>query len=124
MFIIVEEYYEDGGYGDAVFTERPIGIVETEEEAKEYVNLYSCEHVYDIPYSDLRRGGLSYYKLPLLSIRGDLLNNIIKFEAYRGDIEDQINSFGDETYKDSLKLIESKLKELNNILKNEKEKEN
>lgn len=59
MFIIVEEYCEDGGYGDAVYTERPIGIVETEEKAKEYVKLYSCEHVYDMPYDELTRGGLS-----------------------------------------------------------------
>lgn len=124
MFIIFEEYYEEDGYGDDTYTERPIGIFETEEEAKEYVKLYSCEHVYDISYSDLRRGGLSYYKLPLLSINGELLNNIRKLEGYKEDVEEEIKYFGDEDYKDSLKLIESKLKELNDILKNETEKEN
>ena len=121
MFIIVEEYEKDGGYGDAVYTEKPIGIVETEEEAKEYVKLYSCEHVYDIPYSGLVRGGLSYYEMPLLSINGELLNNIKKLEGYRDYVKKQIDTFEDETYKESLKLIESKLKELNNILKKEKE---
>lgn len=122
MFIIVEEYWEDGGYGDAVYTERQIGIVETEEEAKEYVNLYSCEHTYDIPYDELTRGGLSYCEIPLISIHTELANNINKLERYKEYIEKNHNST--KTYKESLNLIESKLKELNDILKNEKEKEN
>lgn len=57
----------------------------------------------------------AYHEVPLISIHTELANNINKLEKYKEYIE---------KYHSYPNIIESKLKELNNILKNETEKEN
>lgn len=64
MYIIYESVYVDGGFGDPVHQPCPIGIVNTEQEAKEYCKKYSHLHVYDRPYADLTCGELYYEELP------------------------------------------------------------
>ena len=56
----------DGGLGDAIGQEELVAVTDSEEVASEYVRKWSCEHVYDIPYAELRCGILHYEELPEL----------------------------------------------------------
>lgn len=62
-FIILYHHDEDGGFGDCISTIKPVCIFDTEEMAKEYVEKYSKETVYDIPYDKLYTGRLSYREI-------------------------------------------------------------
>lgn len=54
LYAIYHGVDEDGGYGDAVYTENMIGIVKaTEEEIKAYIEKWNKPIVYDHPYADL-----------------------------------------------------------------------
>ena len=66
MYVISHVYDVDGGFGDAISTERAIGIVATEEEAKEYANKWNNDHVYDVPYADLHCGGIVWSEIPVI----------------------------------------------------------
>ena len=66
LYVISHGYEVDGGFGDAIYTEMPIGIVETEEKAKAYCEKWNNEHVYDTPYADLSCGRLTYEKFPFM----------------------------------------------------------
>ena len=54
----------EGGLGMAVSAIDLIAITESEEVAKEYVEKWSNEHVYDTPYDELSCGMLFYEELP------------------------------------------------------------
>lgn len=60
MFLIYHEYDVDGGYGDAVPCRDLLYIVDDETVAKDYVERFSNEYVYDRPYADLMAGKLVY----------------------------------------------------------------
>ena len=65
VYIIRHFYDVDGGFGDAIETEKIIAIFKTEEEAKEFVKKYENPHVYDTPYSDLYCGRLVILEVAL-----------------------------------------------------------
>lgn len=62
MYLIKHYYDVDGGFGDSVGTEKTIGFVSTEEEAKEYCKQWSHPCVYARPYASLHCGKLGYEK--------------------------------------------------------------
>ena len=62
-YLILHVYDVDGGFGNSVAVDMPIGVVDSEDDAKEYIERWNNDHVYDIPYSDLHCGGLTYEKL-------------------------------------------------------------
>ena len=54
LYNIFHVFDVDGGFGDAVKTEKCLGLVEaTEEEIEEFLKLWDKPRIYDHPYSDL-----------------------------------------------------------------------
>lgn len=54
LYAIYHGADEDGGFGDAVWTENMVGLAwATEDEVKAYIEKWDKPEVYDIPYSEL-----------------------------------------------------------------------
>lgn len=66
LFGVYHEWDTDGGFGDAVGQKDLIGVTNSEEEAKAYVEKWSNDHIYDKPYDYLHCGLLIYEELPML----------------------------------------------------------
>lgn len=65
-YLVVEDYDEDGGFGDAVTIYIPQMVFLNKEKAEQYVKENSNPHVYDSPYADLYEGGLEVIELDLI----------------------------------------------------------
>jgi hypothetical protein len=61
----------DGGFGDAIHNVEVVGCVDTEDEAKEYVNKWSKPEPYDFPYAMLWHKKLYYREVVKLDISID-----------------------------------------------------
>ena len=72
---IIHLYDVDGGFGNAITKERTLGILETEEEAKEYVKRYSRDEIYSKPYAYMHCHNLTYRKLSTLDMDVDPFKN-------------------------------------------------
>lgn len=66
MFGVYHRYDVDGGFGDAVGCKDLLFVTDDVEKAQEYVNKWSCPHVYERPYADLYRGELLVKPIPSL----------------------------------------------------------
>lgn len=54
LWAIYHGFDEDGGFGDAIYTEEMVGVVQaTETEIEDFVEKYDNPIVYDHPYDDL-----------------------------------------------------------------------
>lgn len=66
VYLVVEDYDEDGGFGDAVTTQIPQKVFLNKEKAEKYVKENSNPRVYASPYADLYSGGLEVIELDLI----------------------------------------------------------
>lgn len=66
LFGVFHTYEIDGGFGDAVLEKDLVGVTANEEEANDYVEKWSDEHIYDKPLDRLHCGLLTYEELPML----------------------------------------------------------
>ncbi|QHJ83589.1 MAG: hypothetical protein [Caudoviricetes sp.] len=64
-YVIVEEFDEDGGFGDAIPTETPVKVFTKKEDAEKYVNENNKPEIYDRPYDNLYAGGCHYIELDI-----------------------------------------------------------
>ena len=64
LYGIWHEWDIAGEFGEAVDMSSLIAVTESEEIAKDYVEKWSNEHVYDTPYDELSCGILFYEELP------------------------------------------------------------
>lgn len=71
MWIIEHCYDVDGGFGDAVGVRDTIGIVETKEEADNYIAKWSNPEIYDKPYANLYHKELIAREVKMLDIDKD-----------------------------------------------------
>ena len=66
VYLVVEDYDEDGGFGYPITTQIPRKVFLNKEKAEKYVKENSNPHVYDSPYVDLYEGGLEVIELDLI----------------------------------------------------------
>lgn len=66
VYLVVENYDEDGGFGDAIRTQIPQLVFASKKEAEDYVDEHSNPHVYDTPYDELYAGGLEVIELDFI----------------------------------------------------------
>ena len=64
IFGVFHVYDVDGGFGDAIRTQRLICVCISKEEATEVARNFSSEHVYLVPYAELECGKLVVEELP------------------------------------------------------------
>ena len=64
IFGVFHIYDVDGGFGDAVETKELICVSMSKEEATEVVKNFSNEHIYRVPYEELKCGRLVVEELP------------------------------------------------------------
>ncbi|MCT2887229.1 hypothetical protein EFM42_07350 [Levilactobacillus brevis] len=65
IYVVFEDIDEDGGFGDAIPTKEPVIAYHSKAKAEKYVKENSHEEVYDVPYDELKRGGLHVEVIPI-----------------------------------------------------------
>lgn len=63
IFLVYHVYDVDGGFGDAISKKDLVAAFKTEDLAKQFVEKYSNDEVYEIPYDELHSGLLVYEPL-------------------------------------------------------------
>lgn len=82
LWQIFEDYDVDGGFGDAVLTERSCGIVEaSEDEIKDFLEYWDKPRVYDHPYDDLCEHKIRAVKI-------EAIHDVKTFEPYNAETRD------------------------------------
>lgn len=65
VYVVFEDIDEDGGFGDAIPTKEAVVSFYTKSKADKYVLENSHEEVYDVPYDELKRGGMHVETVPV-----------------------------------------------------------
>lgn len=70
LYMIKHVYYVDGGFGDAIYSEGVVGIVEcAEEELNDFLKKYNHPVVYDEPYAYLTCHELKAEEISIKSLK-------------------------------------------------------
>lgn len=92
---------EDGGFGDAVYTENMMGVVEaTQEEIDAFIQKWNKPVIYDTPYVDLschnvRAEEIQFVDLNKLNPYGedDYYGRLAKEHQFQKDFEDKYGRY-------------------------------
>lgn len=70
LWNVYEERDEDGGYGDAVFTQTHVGTVwATDQEIEEFLKIWDRPRIYDRPYASLSEHHIWVEKVSPIDIK-------------------------------------------------------
>jgi len=79
VYNVVHHYDVDGGIGYAISQKEVLFITSVKKVAEEFIDKYSHDHVYDVPYSELHMGLLKVEEFNVIESWEDIPKNIIEW---------------------------------------------
>lgn len=79
IYNVVHHYDVDGGFGDSISQKEILFTTSDKEVAEKFIDKYSNDHIYDVPYSELHRGLLKVEELQVIEFWSDIPKEIIEW---------------------------------------------